>query len=102
MQQEKELAPKKFEEKRQVKKSFSLTNLSKSLSKVGPLGSVLLANVILIIVLSFLSPYFFKTTNITKVSSSFCIMCTRINRLLPNRFPPELYQQEYLLNWMCD
>ena len=45
----------------------NLESLRRIFGRLGPLGGVLLANVLLIIVLSFLSPYFLTGTNITNV-----------------------------------
>jgi ribose transport system permease protein len=41
--------------------------IKKGFGKIGTLGSVLLANILLIFILSFLSPYFFTITNFTNV-----------------------------------
>jgi ribose transport system permease protein len=41
--------------------------IKKGYGKIGTLGSVLLANILLIFILSFLSPYFFTVTNFTNI-----------------------------------
>jgi ribose transport system permease protein len=67
MQQEQELI---VEPKNKVKNQnmmISWNKLKKSIGKMGPLGGVILANLLLIVVLSVISPYFLKTTNITNV-----------------------------------
>jgi len=45
----------------------TLDTVRRFFGRLGPLGGVLFANILLIIVLSFLSPYFFTGTNITNV-----------------------------------
>jgi len=45
----------------------TLETVRRIFGRLGPLGGVLFANILLIIVLSFLSPYFFTGTNITNV-----------------------------------
>lgn len=51
-------------ENRNIKASDTI---KKSYGKIGTLGSVLLANILLIFILSFLSPYFFTVTNFTNI-----------------------------------
>lgn len=50
-----------------IQKANNLETMRKYFGKLGPLGGVLLANVLLIIALSLLSPYFLTGTNITNV-----------------------------------
>ena len=55
-------------EKRILNRAISFWGaIRRVFGKLGPIGSVLLANILLIIILSFLSPYFFKITNITNI-----------------------------------
>jgi ribose transport system permease protein len=67
MAQEQELAMDDFEKKVKNKKSNRWDALKKGYGKLGTVGSVLLANILLIIILSFLSPYFLSVTNFTNI-----------------------------------
>jgi ribose transport system permease protein len=69
MQQEQENAIDGLEKKVKNKRTKNNTwsTIKRSYGKLGTVGSVLLANVLLIFILSFLSPYFFTVTNFTNI-----------------------------------
>ena len=67
MAQEQELAINEVEKKVKNKKNNPWDALKKGYGKLGTVGSVLLANVLLIIILSFLSPYFLSVRNFTNI-----------------------------------
>jgi ribose transport system permease protein len=67
MAQEQELAINEVEKKVKIKKNNPWDALKKGYGKLGTVGSVLLANVLLIIILSFLSPYFLSVRNFTNI-----------------------------------
>lgn len=67
MAQEQELAINDVEKKVKNKKNNPWDALKKGYGKLGTVGSVLLANVLLIIILSFLSPYFLSVRNFTNI-----------------------------------
>ncbi len=67
MEREPELAINEMDESVKDSNNQIWSVLRKSFGKLGPIGGVLLANILLIIVLSFLSPYFLTVRNITNV-----------------------------------
>jgi ribose transport system permease protein len=67
MAQEQELEIDDVEKKGQKEKYNAWETIKKGYGKLGTVGSVLIANVLLIIILSFLSPYFLSVTNFTNI-----------------------------------
>ena len=67
MEQEQEIEIDQVDKKVKKRSTFSWDAIKRGYGKLGTVGSVLLANVLLIIILSIISPYFLSVTNFTNI-----------------------------------